>query len=188
MGARGFDPILEMIADGVGSRSLLHWLMDKLDYRDMTLRPGPGKELRITKETVRLILGLPSAGGGKPFLDYWGQTEAHDSLRAQLGLGRKVPIPISLLMDRLSEGNDDPLSIRCFFLILYNRFLFPTSSWNISNTEVLLTEEIDNYPNVDVYQLVFNDICKAAEAWHTRDRTNQTTTISGCVLVIMVTR
>jgi hypothetical protein len=34
--------------------------MDKLDPMDMTICPGPGKELKITKEAVMLILGLPS--------------------------------------------------------------------------------------------------------------------------------
>jgi hypothetical protein len=53
-----------MSTDGLAVGSLLNWLMDKLDPVDMTIRPGIGKELKITKETVRLILGFPSAGGG----------------------------------------------------------------------------------------------------------------------------
>jgi hypothetical protein len=44
--------------------------MDKLDLDDITIRPEVGKELKITKETVRLILGLPSAGGGRDFKVY----------------------------------------------------------------------------------------------------------------------
>jgi hypothetical protein len=40
--------------------------MKKLDPRDMTLRIGPDKELKITKQTVHQILGLPNLGGGKP--------------------------------------------------------------------------------------------------------------------------
>jgi hypothetical protein len=33
--------------------------MDKLDPMDMPICPSPRKELKITKETVKLILGLP---------------------------------------------------------------------------------------------------------------------------------
>jgi hypothetical protein len=40
--------------------------MDKLDHKDMIIRPGAGKELKITKDTVHLILGVPNHGGGKP--------------------------------------------------------------------------------------------------------------------------
>ncbi|WVZ63825.1 hypothetical protein U9M48_013426 [Paspalum notatum var. saurae] len=66
---KGLSDILDMTLDAIGSRSHLCWLMDKLDPKDMTIRLGPGKELKITKETVRLILGVPCAGGGKPEMD-----------------------------------------------------------------------------------------------------------------------
>jgi hypothetical protein len=55
--------------------------MDKLDPDDMTIRSGAGKELKITKETVRLILGLPSAGGGRDFTDWYGEIDAASKLR-----------------------------------------------------------------------------------------------------------
>jgi hypothetical protein len=63
---KGFSNILDMTLDALGSQSHLRWLMDKLDHKDMTVRPSQGKELKITKEIVHLILGLPNAGGGMP--------------------------------------------------------------------------------------------------------------------------
>jgi hypothetical protein len=59
----GFSSIFDLRTDALESRSLIRWLMDKLDPHDMTILPGAGKELKITKETIRLILGLPSAAG-----------------------------------------------------------------------------------------------------------------------------
>jgi hypothetical protein len=73
---KGFQSILQMSTHGLAVGTLMNWLMDKLDPVDMTIRPSPGKELKITKETVRLILGLPSAGGGKPFMDWYGEVDA----------------------------------------------------------------------------------------------------------------
>jgi hypothetical protein len=35
---------------------------------------------------------------------------------------------VTFLQDRLRKGEDDDLTIRCFFLILFNRLLFPTAS------------------------------------------------------------
>ncbi|KAL5647241.1 hypothetical protein ACJX0J_041596, partial [Zea mays] len=143
---KGFSNILDMTLDALGSRSHLRWLMDKLDHKDMTIRPGVGKELKITKETVHLILGLPNAGGGKPLgID---EAVAGNNLRAELGLS-KDEFVVASLQDRLRKGNDDDLSIRCFFLILFNRLLFPTSSWGISNHEVLLMEEMDRFHETD---------------------------------------
>jgi hypothetical protein len=86
--------------------------MQKLDPRDMTLRIGPDKELKITKQTVHQILGLPNLGGGKPL----NIDEANDAatLRASLNIS-KDEFVISKLQDRLRLGQDDDLSIRCFF-------------------------------------------------------------------------
>jgi hypothetical protein len=180
---KGFSPILDMITDGIMSRSQLCWLMDKLDPKDMTIRPGPGKELKVTKDTVRLILGLPSAGGGKPIdID---RTDAAERLRTSLGLS-KDEFTVAKLQDRLRSGDDDDLTIRCFFLILFNRLLFSTASWNISNYEVLLTEDMDRFPEIDWCHLIFNDICNAARKWHERSTTNSSTMIYGCSIVVLV--
>ena len=182
---KGFSNILDMTLDALGSPSHLRWLMDKLDHKDMTIRPGVGKELKITKETVHLILGLPNAGGGKPLgID---EAVAGNNLRAELGLSKDECV-VASLQDRLRKGNDDDLSIRCFFLILFNRLLFPTSSWGISNHEVLLTEEMDRFHEIDWCHLIFNDLCEAAQKWHTRSTSNVSTTIYGCSVVILVSK
>jgi hypothetical protein len=93
---------------------------------------------------------------------------------------------VTLLHDRLRKGDDDDLTIRCFFLILFNRLLFPTASWGITNHEVLLTEKMHRFHETDWCQLIFNDLCEAAKKWHTRSTTNVSTTIYGCSIVIVV--
>jgi hypothetical protein len=138
---KGFQSILEMSTDRLAVGLFLSWLMDKLDPVDMTIRPGRGKELKITKETVRLILGLPSAGGGKPFMNCYGKVDAADSLRKNLKISRDE-FDIATLQEIIVKGRDGDLTIRCFFLILFNRLLFPTSSWSIFNNEVLKTEDM----------------------------------------------
>jgi hypothetical protein len=182
---KGFSNILDMTLDALGSRSHLRWLMDKLDHKDMTIRLGQGKELKITKETVHLILGLLNASGGKPL----GINEAlaGNNLRVELGLS-KDEFVVASLQDRLRKGDDDDLSIRCFFLILFNRLLFPTSSWGISNHEVLLTKEMDRFHETDWRHLIFNDLCEAAHKWHTRSTINVSTMIYGCSIVILVSK
>jgi hypothetical protein len=85
--------------------------MQKLDPRDMTLRIGPDKELKITKQTVHLILGLSNSGGGKPLNIDKANTAA--TLRSSLSINNDEFV-ISKLQDRLRLGNDDELSIRCF--------------------------------------------------------------------------
>jgi hypothetical protein len=55
---------------------------------DKTIRLGAGKEFKITKETVGLILGLPSAGGGREFTDWYGEIDAATKLRWDLNISK----------------------------------------------------------------------------------------------------
>jgi hypothetical protein len=75
-----------MTIDAIGCQTHLCWLMQKLDPKDMTLRIGPDKELKIIKEIVHLILGLPNSGGGKPLNIDEGNVAAN--LRSSLGIGK----------------------------------------------------------------------------------------------------
>jgi hypothetical protein len=84
---RVFSNILDMRVDALGSRSHLAWLMEKLDHNNMTIRAGLGKELKITKDTVHFILGLPNAGGGTSLgID---EAVAANNLRAELCLSKE---------------------------------------------------------------------------------------------------
>jgi hypothetical protein len=83
---KGFSSIIDMTIDAIGCRTLLCWLMQKLDPRDMTLRIGPDKELKITKQTINLILGLPNSCGGKPLnID---EANAAATLRSSLSISK----------------------------------------------------------------------------------------------------
>jgi hypothetical protein len=55
---------------------------------------------------------------------------AASNLRSELGLA-KDEFNVTLLQDHLRKCDDDDLTIKCFFLILFNRLLFPTASWGI---------------------------------------------------------
>ncbi|XP_035822477.1 uncharacterized protein [Zea mays] len=104
--------------------------MEKLDHNDMTIRAGPGKDLKIIKDTVHLILGLPNAGGGTALgID---EAVAANNLRAELGLS-KEDFGVAALQDRLRKG------------------------WGITNHEVLLTEEMDRFHQMDWCQLYYLD-------------------------------
>jgi hypothetical protein len=101
-----------MRVDALGSRSHSCWLMEKLDHKDMTIRAGPEKELKITKDTMHLILGLPNGGGGKPLgID---EVVVANNLRTELCLS-KEKFGLAALQDRLRKGGDNDLSIRSLF-------------------------------------------------------------------------
>jgi hypothetical protein len=72
------------------------------------------------------------------------------------------------------------------FLILFNRLLFPTTSWLISYNEVLLTEELERFPQIDWCHLIFSDLCEAAQKWHNRSINNVSATIYDYSIVVLV--
>jgi hypothetical protein len=118
-------------------------------------------------------------------MDWYGEVDAAGRLMKELKIS-KDEFDIATLHEIIVNGHDDDLTIRCFFLILFNRLLFPTSSWSISNNEVLMTEDMDRLPDIDWCQLVFNDFCEAAAKWHKRNINNVTAMIYGCSIVIVV--
>jgi hypothetical protein len=71
-------------------------------------------QTKNSKSPNRLSIryGLPNLGGGKPLnID---EANAAATLRASLNIS-KDEFVISKLQDRLRLGQDDDLSIRCFF-------------------------------------------------------------------------
>jgi hypothetical protein len=73
--------------------------------------------------------------------------------------------------------------LHCY--MLFNRLLFPTTSWDVTNHEVLLMEEMHRFHKTDWCHLIFNDLCEAVKKWHTRSTTNVSTTINIlCLLYI----
>jgi hypothetical protein len=74
-------------------------------------------------------------------MDWYGEVDAAGTLRKQLKI-LKDEFDVATLQEIIVTGRDDNLTIRCFFLILFNRLLFSTSLWSISNNEVLMTEDM----------------------------------------------
>ena len=115
----------------------------------------------------------------------YGEIDAASKLRRDLNIC-KEEFDVVKLQVKLVIGNDDELSIRCFFLILFNRLLFPYASWGITNNEVLMTTNMDRLADIDWCQLVYTDLCDAASRWHKRNITNITATVYGCSLIILI--
>ena len=93
-------------------------------------------------------------------MDWYEEVDAVGRLKKQLKIS-KDEFDIATLQEIIVKGRDDDLSIRCFFLILFNQLLFLTSSWSISNNEVLMTEDMDRLLDIYWCQLVFNNLCEA---------------------------
>ena len=160
----GWGKILDITIDAVKSRELFKWLLTKVDVLSMEIRVPPHTILPITKHAVHIVLGVPTGTRPPPDHSYKEVNEEKARLATALGCqGNRITI--ARLKSKLSEHKGDDLSIRCFFLLLFNRLLFSTSAFDISNTEVKYTMDWDSFDQVDWQQIMVNDIRDAAKQW-----------------------
>jgi hypothetical protein len=175
--------------DIVECRMLIAWLMDRASPFDMMVRIGRGKVFSITKESISMVLGLHIGGCS---LHSSPQTEV-SRFRKQLitELNQELltdddPIHISNLQEEILKGRVNPLFFRCFFMILFNRLLFPTSNSNIGPSDINMVLHPEFFSAVDFSQAVYNDLQTAIRRWHGRNKKQHTQTIFGCSVFLIV--
>ncbi|KAJ1279156.1 hypothetical protein BS78_04G133500 [Paspalum vaginatum] len=144
----GFGAFLDMKIDALECRRLLSWIMDPTSPRDMIIYAGPGKELRITEDVVRLILGLPSSGGFHQEIDSSVKVKDAEKFYEDLEIS-KDNLDVRYLQERIVEGGIDDLTMQCFFLVLFNCFMFPQASWKLTNRQIALCLDVTKIREVD---------------------------------------
>jgi hypothetical protein len=186
--ADGFGHLLRMKIDAVQNKNLLSWLLDHTDPDQMLIKIGAGKVLPITPQIISMVLGLPI--GGENFKQYsWKEGII---FRQQLisdlnqGIAEDCDIHISNLQQEILKGNVNPLMKRCFFMILCNRLLLPSSSNFIGSVDIKRTMDHQLFGVVDWSQAVFNDLQIAVRSWHDRDKNQLTQNIYGCAIFLLV--
>jgi len=182
---KGFKNILSMQLDGVEGRSLLCWLLDHIDLESMTLRAGRGKELKFSKDVVRLVLGLPSAGSTPPTVFASEKSKQVLKFREVMNLESRA-FDVETMQDRIRSGLDDDATMMCYFIVIFHSILFPHGSWDISNDDVMLAHWVVQMPKIDWCQLIYTDLCHSVEKWQKRKKDNQTATMYGCSIVFLV--
>jgi hypothetical protein len=90
------------------------------------------------------------------------------------------------LQQEILKGNVNPLMKRCFFMVLCNRLLLPSSSNFIGSVDIKRTVDHQFFGVVDWSQAVFNDLQIAVLSWHDRDKNQLTQNIYGCAIFLLV--
>lgn len=77
---------------------------------------------------------LRSSGLSQEHLDWVGRVAEADALKKALGIPKGKPLTVDFCKNRVAKGGTDELTMRCFFLVLFNRLLFPSGNWNTNNS------------------------------------------------------
>ena len=187
--ALGFGHLLMMQIDAVESSDLLTWIMDRVSPVDMIIRIGPGKVLPITPSVIHMVLGLPKGGSTIPSYSRMEDVQFRKQMISDLNqecLSDDDPIHISNLQEEILKGRVDSLFMRCFFMIVFNCLLFPTSSSNIDSSNISKAMNPELFSAVDLSQSVFDDLQASIRIWHGRNKEQFTHTIYGCAVFLIV--
>ncbi|TVU00684.1 hypothetical protein EJB05_53866, partial [Eragrostis curvula] len=176
---------LSIKIDAVESRDLYCWLLDRVDTSTMTLVISPDKVLPLSPVSVHNVMALPMGGGDLPKVRSKLVTEARKLLCSSLSLDSRT-ITIKRLLQEVAKGRIDDLSMKCFFMIAFNRLLFPTSSYDVSNNDILLSMDLEKIGSVDWCKVLIEDIKNAAIAWQNRDRNCTNPSIPGYAPYLLV--
>lgn len=183
--ALGWGRILDIKIDAVRSRKLYTWLLTKIDTINMVIHASAHTTLPINKHVVWTVMGVPPGTKPHPSYSYGEVCAERHRLAEELGCqgGR---ITLECLKDKLREHKTDELSIRCFFLILFNRLLFSTTSLILTNTEVEYTMDFGNFAEVDWQQAMIEDIREAANQWNSSGKESVNPSLGSCPPLLIV--
>lgn len=181
----GWGKFLEIAIDCVESRNLYLYLLDRVDTDSMFLRVPPNIELPINKAAVHAVLGVPA---GTELISKKSSKELSNvkrELMDQLGIAtNKITVP--RLLEEVAKGNADDLSMKCFFLVIFNRFLFPGSAFDIANTDLQFIMDFQNFGKVDWQQAVIDHIRTSAKEWQSGAKNTANPTIRSCAPFLLV--
>lgn len=69
-------------------------------------------------------------------------------LKRSLGVPPSGNVKSEVLLKRICTWGIDSLTIRYFFLVVFNMLLFPTTSNNIMGKDAVLTKDLDNFGKI----------------------------------------
>jgi len=184
----GFDKLLQFKLERNIPPAFLQWLYKRIDHHTMTIRLGPGKELKLTKEVFYRILGLPKTGAQQEKIEEWSlrKDEAKD-LRKALKITELKEFNPDILIQHVKKKGTDELTKRCFFIVLFNCMLFCTGSWVISNNEIMRTADMSNFHKIDWCHEIYTFFVHQMELFANDLKKPQVSyTIPGCSVAVAV--
>jgi len=181
-----FGPLLDLKLKGLESTKLLVFLMDSLDPDTLTLDIGIGKPLKITRHSIKCVLGLENRGKRIVAPDRHKQKEVLYNLKKKLGIEPSVDVKVQDLINWLKKGETDPFSIRCFIMILLAKLLMPGTSDFLTGKEAALTEDMATLRLVNWASVIFDDIAIAAKLWCSKKKACTNPSMHGCLMFLLV--
>jgi hypothetical protein len=127
-----FGSLLQIFIEMPETSDILVYLMDKLNPESIILEVGDEGGLQITDLCVHKVLGIPRGKQDPPSSTEEENESALALFRRSVHVDSKMDVKckdLLHLISRLFINND--LDVRIFFVIAFNKLLFPTVDNNV---------------------------------------------------------
>jgi hypothetical protein len=183
----GYSAFLNLKLGPISQRKETYVCMKKVDLEEDRIKVQLRNDviLYIRPDEIHHLLMVPQ-GPKAPLKSNKQQHKEFQQLRSELGLASLETGKILMFMKK--EENKH-LRVKCFFLILFSRFLLPTSSQRINAHAVMYTKDLASLKEFDMCTIVYEHLRECIKAWkNQRQGVNNKTslTMPGCPIIILV--
>ncbi|TVU17591.1 hypothetical protein EJB05_33635, partial [Eragrostis curvula] len=179
----GFGGLLQLPAEGLECSDLLAFLMDKLNPESMILEVGHEGGLPVNELAVQKVFKLPNGDMDPPSSTEEENTRALVEFRKLVHVERDKDVKCNHLFDLMRKLQlDNALAIRIFFVVAFNKLLFPAVDNNIRGQDAFMTKNWSQFGNMNWCKALVNELRHAAITW----RSERKKSIPGCAIFLIV--
>ena len=185
----GFDIVFNLKVKKNVSHVLMCNLMGNINPETMKLDCGPNKVLEINHEAVHHIFEFPMGTRTAPRLDESGHDDSLATLKDELGFNCSRSIDVKDLLSLLGNLVNDPakvdMSVKVFFLIVFQNLLCPSPATRFSRV-VSMVENLnfDSMAEMDFCQLVVDELQAVVYKWNSEG--SKQNCAEGCTIVPLI--
>ncbi|TVU20680.1 hypothetical protein EJB05_32863, partial [Eragrostis curvula] len=179
----GFGGLLQLPTEGLECSDLLAFLMDKLNPESMILEVGHEGGLPVNELAVQKVFKLPNGDMDPPSSTEEENTRALVEFRKLVHAERDKDVKCNHLLDLMRKLQlDNALAIRIFFVVAFNKLLFPAVDNNIRGQDAFMTKNWSQFGNMNWCKALVNELRHAAITW----RSERKKSIPGCAIFLIV--
>jgi hypothetical protein len=145
-----FGSLIQIFVEMPETTDILVYLMDKLNPESMILEVGDEGGLKINDLCVHKVHGIPKGRKDPPSSTEEENERALALFRRSIHVDPKMDVKckdLLPLMSKLCINND--LTVRIFFVIAFNKLLFPAVDNDIRGKDAFLTMDVSDFANVN---------------------------------------
>jgi hypothetical protein len=183
----GYSPFLNLKLGQISQRKETYLCMKLVDLEEDRIKVQLQNDVivYIRPDEIHHLLMLPQ--GPKTPLKYnMQQHKDFIQLRSELG---QTSLDTGNILKFMKKEENKHLRVKCFFLILFSRFLMPTTSQNINVHAVMYTRDLASLKEFDMCTIVYEHLRDCIKIWkkQRQDAKNKASlNMPGCPIIILV--